>query len=88
MAFHVGQRVVCVNDRPINGPHLGGLKRGQVYTVSGFGACADGSLGVHVEEIWREGGTPFFAHRFRPVVERKTSIAIFEAMLTPSQVEA
>jgi hypothetical protein len=34
------------------------------------------------------GEIPFAAFRFRPVVERKTDISIFTAMLKPSKVEA
>lgn len=43
---------------------------------------------VHCRDVFREGG--FIANRFRPVVERKTDISIFQAMLnkTPEQVPA
>lgn len=37
---------------------------------------------VHCPDGFREGG--FIANRFRPVVERKTDISIFKAMLNPA----
>jgi hypothetical protein len=98
MTFHVGQKVVCVDDDPRSFLHAGapgvrfsgdlnGLKKGAVYTVRAFGrypAYPD-ILCVWLEEIIRP--TAFFdepayvAARFRPVVERKSDISIFTAML-------
>lgn len=85
MAFHVGQKVVCVdaewafygdsclNDRdPI---------KGAVYTVAEVRHFEDGAyLGLHElgdEVLFEHGG-------FRPVIERKTDISIFTRMLTPN----
>jgi len=78
--FHVGQKVVCVNasngDRESNfgrGYDLG-LREGEIYTV----------LSAHAEfiEVDRvKGGCGWDAVRFRPLVEHKTDISIFQRML-------
>lgn len=103
MAFHVGQKVVCVDvSAPLAGKtirgslvnaNLNGLTLGATYTVRGFGiSWTDGSAGIYLDEIVRiahEGAEiTFAARRFRPVIERKTDISIFTAMLTPNRVNA
>jgi len=97
MTFRVGQKVVCVNSEKFRNMDLnlsGGLfpKKGMIYTVRGF------SIGGHVlldeivelPHLWLEGYGEggWLVWRFRPVVERKTDISIFTAMLKPSKVEA
>lgn len=103
MTFHVGQKVVCVDDDETRyrvfaaaGLHfdgnLNGLKKGAVYTVRAVGHYAPypGLLCLWLVEIERpiihliqivHGEAPYVAARFRPVVERKTDISIFVAML-------
>ena len=85
--FAVGQKVECINDT--NGEHTSnygagfnyGLRRGAIYTV----AHGEDSYGIIVlAEV--DGG--WFKDRFRPVVERKTDISIFTAMLTPKTENA
>lgn len=90
MTFHVGQKVVCVDDTKANVPvaldRMGGLTRGRIYTVrqNGLASWIDGRPCVRLEEIVRPfPDTPYWAHRFRPVIERETSIEVFTAMLTP-----
>jgi hypothetical protein len=101
MAFHVGQRVVCVSDKlggswdailpgiAVGG--LDGLRRGSIYTVASVEYVY--SLEVLVlAEINRKqvkkkshiNARGFASSRFRPVVERKTDISIFEALLNPA----
>lgn len=95
MSFHVGQKVVCINDKPRepNTRWFGGEAPvvGQTYTIKRvyvFNGCPS----VWLEEVARHQrslaihGTDvgYGAYRFRPVIERKTSIDIFTAMLTPS----
>ena len=82
--FRVGQKVVCVDDELEPGCiRWGGVApvKGQVYTVSGFGKALRGDeLCLRLFEL----STPawcYLAHRFRPIVERKTDISIFTAML-------
>lgn len=87
MTFHVGQMVVCVDDRQdgrIGNEPWPVLKN--VYTISDFRVLDDG-LGVRVSEL----PTPleddrvypwFKAERFRPVA--KTDISIFTALLHPT----
>ena len=97
MNFYVGQKVVCVDDaaRPTAG--LGwsfkkpNVHIGEVYTIGGF-ENGGGELGVYLLEVVsnyppfpRSGlSRSFYPDRFRPVVERKTDISIFTAMLNPS----
>lgn len=80
--FYVGQKVVCVDGKPRNYPHCA-VRAGAVYTVSKIMHSIYGDS-LHVAEVdgdyWG-----FYADRFRPVVERKTDISIFTAMLNPSK---
>ena|SRR5882672_1886203 len=97
MNFHVGQKVVCVNDDCIEAGVLGPLKKGRIYTIreTGLRAWTDGAPCVRLTEIIRgplccEGGeeecdTPYWASRFRPIVRRKTDISVFTAMLKPAK---
>lgn len=102
MSFHVGQRVVCVDDveHLPSGVYLGAdgntwviagvlpLVKGATYTIRGIKRSSfDNDICVKVEEIadrWPhdEG---FWAHRFRPITEKKTDISIFTAMLQPNR---
>lgn len=70
-AFRVGQRVVCVN--PVDD-----LKPKQVYTIS---AMYGPYLGVR-GSVFGDNTAAYYVHRFRPIVSRPTSIAVFQAMLT------
>lgn len=96
MSFHIGQRVVCINDQMD-----GGATRwkdatypvfGQIYTVRGM-AVLPGGLILRLEEIIcptfgrdnEEAG--FGADHFRPVIERKTDISVFQRMLNPNMRE-
>lgn len=77
MAFRVGQKVVCVDSSQWE--HR--LRLNAVYTISALGVPWDDDLYLGLEETpnlstgnelhWR-------ACRFRPVIERKTSIEVFE----------
>lgn len=73
-----------------------GLRVGAVYTICAIRYLPDatyrGFAGNYVLDLvevkpdgsWR-GSKGFAARRFRPVVERKTDISIFKAMLNPSK---
>lgn len=85
--FHVGQRVVCINDaNPRLFPFMG-VSRGCVYTIRGIDD-GSGELGLFLEEVklpvpsGRKTEASFDATRFRPVKE--TDISIFTAMLNPT----
>lgn len=83
--FHVGQKVVCVDD---TGDRVGRTEtfpvKGVVYTIR---AC--GQYGVHLEEIINQpqqyiqdyGEVFFKARRFRPLIERKTDIGFAHEIL-------
>lgn len=85
--FIVGQRVVC-----IDADNTDLLDKGGVYTINYVGCWParsglDGAVvlyGVGLVEA-EASGLGFDARRFRPVVERKTDISIFKAMLNPSK---
>lgn len=90
MAFRVGQKVVCVDDGPSILGRLTGLVTGAVYTVTAVGLThpIDAQRLPCIEIAERDSPNAFWAHRFRPIVERKTDISIFTAMLdkTPERV--
>jgi hypothetical protein len=98
--FHVGQKVVCVNDNfelgfanQINIP-----EKGVVYTVRDIelatGVAGQKAIIVRLEEVvnpvldWDNGRMEvgFFPSRFRPLITRKTDISVFTAMLTGQKV--
>lgn len=100
MSFHIGQKVVCVDDGP---PEFNlrkeGLRRGAIYTVRevGLRSWFDGAPAVRLMEIIRgpkasetgdeDSDTPFWAHRFRPLIEHKTDISVFKKILADASKE-
>ena len=89
--FRVGQRVVCVDATWRNRKITCVLTKGVVYTIRGFCETSGGFIGLLLEEIIQPDGflengqeRGFYKDRFRPIVERKTDISIFKAMLTPA----
>jgi hypothetical protein len=96
--FRVGQKVVCVADYWTKDCYDGVRypTEGEVYTLRTVEFDErHGCVFVHLEEIKNpvlryQGGmleSSFDALAFRPLVERKTDISIFKAMLTPKTVE-
>ena len=91
--FHVGQKVVCIN----NGTSRFGwqsrpkaLKKGAIYTVT---ACWNHEVNkipavtlAEVEPTFGYNG--FDAERFAPINQRPTNIEVFRRMLTPSKQDA
>lgn len=94
MTFHVGQKVVCVDDTmPPEGNGIGtlnGLKKGSVYTVRRVGVDAlYQAPGVWLEEIIRPdwlhyGETAYNIIRFRPVAYPRQSAEHDIALFTPA----
>lgn len=77
--FRIGQKVVCVDASDFAESYL---VEGKIYTVISLtGRFLPGLILVDAED---PGG--WAAWRFRPVVERKTDIAIFTKMLNPESV--
>lgn len=84
--FFVGQKVVCVDDSN----QVPELQKGQTYIIER--GCFVGMAGktyVHIVGVYDERkrlgkDAGLYAHRFRPLVEKKTDIAVFTALLTPS----
>ena len=99
--FRVGQKVVCVDALVWTLGNCAsetpsGLREGEVYTIrairfdpnSNYRGINGGFL-LDLEEAapsksWTRS-IGFASARFRPVVERKTDISVFRAMLTPSK---
>lgn len=87
--FHVRQKVVCVCNHNIGlGCWLRDIpKVNHIYTIRGF-EVANGIDCLLLEEITNryltEGGTyseAYAASRFRPLVDKKTDISIFNEIL-------
>ena len=90
--FRVGQKVVCVAEFSGRCPHPIEPKVGDILTVrETFINPPTGELGLRFTEIVNEihhfygVERGYKATRFRPVVERRTDISVFRAMLTPSK---
>lgn len=73
---------------------MDGLSKGDIYTVRAAKTSLwTGHEILFLNELARpfcpleEGEAGFDSRRFRPIVERKTSISIFKAMLNPSKTE-
>lgn len=83
MTFRVGQKVVCVDT---SWPWaLGGI----VCTISALDVAPSGKPTIWASELGarpEDGG--WYASRFRPIVERKTSIEVFTKMLAGKRVDA
>lgn len=90
-AFHVGQKVVCIDDSIGLDGSAAPIEEGRIYTVRGVtkGHSVRGEdIGLLFKEIPPMPAFPQgYSHsRFRPVVERKTSIAIFHEILHTQRV--
>jgi hypothetical protein len=85
MTFHVGQRVVCITDDWEPEPGIApspDVRKGHVYTVQAIvnrGYPAIILCEVSSRNWYAQSG-------FRPAVERKTDIAVFQAMLIDKKV--
>lgn len=91
MTFRIGQRVVCVDAGKSHWDFDPGLKKGSVYTIAAIDEYWEGT-GLDLVELPApkvDGHYQAYrSDRFRPIVERKTDIAIFRKMLIPQGVEA
>lgn len=88
--FRVGQKVVCVDDRPTPLGFAPPFEAGNVLTIiaitEGFSHHGrDFGLIFHEVPCVAPYDDGYSVKRFRPVVERKTDISIFKAMLNPSK---
>ena len=88
MSFHVGQKVVCV-DASVNGRgDKPALVEGNIYTIAHIVTVND-KVGFNLIEAQIPKPLRIFypayrATRFRPVIERKTDISVFTALLNPA----
>ncbi len=88
--FYVGQEVICVDASPGEVSGRCYLTEGAVYVIRGFSGRAMGGVLLHGividAPLYTNGEERAFRRgRFRPAVKRKTSIAIFTAMLNTSK---
>lgn len=93
MTFYVGQKVVCVyagGDPAFDDwDESERIVVGQIYTIRRVYIDHDGEDCVWLDEVQRSHlsridwgpDVGYGAYRFRPVVERKTDISIFEEIL-------
>ena len=100
MAFHVGQKVEYVGQPPEGlgemlyrwlHPYEDIVRKGAPYTVANVYTMPDGDTLLELVEVpapetryWCAG---WLAVCFRPIVENKTNISIFTAMLNTKQRE-
>lgn len=82
MTFHVGQPVRCVDDSEWE--KVGTIKKGATYTVKSV-AVLHNTISLHLNEVVSVCGVPYYGWRFRPLIERKTDISCFTALLNPSR---
>lgn len=91
MAFRVGQKVVCVkkgswDGEPVN---IRQPQEKEIYTIETISSNLIDEMFFQFREIPHIDidGRPvrWFSERFRPLVERKTSIEIFTKMLLPQK---
>lgn len=83
--FHVGQKVVCVDDSPV-ALWPAPFKKGEIVTVSG---PSNSPNCIRLVE-YPEGSGPaagYYASRFRPLVEKKTDISVFTEILKRETVD-
>lgn len=95
MAFHVGQKVVCVRDSVGRMKPAGVIMpvRDQIYVIRDIVRGFDGRHfrpGLLLEGLINPIGPydleyNFDPDRFRPLVEHKTDISVFTAMLNTSK---
>jgi hypothetical protein len=81
--FYVGQRVECVRGHVL-------VIKGQHYTIE-RGSYLESWGGPYVTLIGIAnsfGHRGFYAYRFRPLVEKKTDISVFTALLKPVRQDA
>lgn len=82
--FYIGQRVVCITHYP----SAARVKHGEVYTIDGFAPCRNpklppGLILCGIQPSRRKDGSlkGWDPICFRPVLDRKMDISIFEQML-------
>jgi hypothetical protein len=91
MMFEIGHRVVCVKDNPEPDEPAPFLAIGTIYTVSGFEDWEGeimlllAEMAIHNVPHWSQG---YAQECFRPVVENKTDISVFTAILKPEKTPA
>lgn len=87
--FHVGQKVVCIDDTNFTHKNVGDtVMAGRIYVIRGFDRYVRKSVrGIYLNGVYcraRRGGRgngeelSWKPYRFKPLTERKTDISVFE----------
>jgi hypothetical protein len=95
MTFRVGQKVVCVEDHDVVGTGVwyddDRIARGEIYTIKRLWVDILGNPVCDLVERSRDTASNYWGFRlgycrtrFRPIVEKKTDISIFTALLDPA----
>jgi hypothetical protein len=95
--YYSGQKVVCIDAKP-RGDYKWEpgeeLEKDKVYTIFKVHESPWGFLILELMELSRGFDTKFYfqlygynADRFRPLVDTKTDISIFDEVLNPKQLE-
>ena len=90
----VDQKVICIDDDWGSAPEVQHWpKKGEVYTVRTVAAQAsNGKIFIRLHEVVNprtdeHHEAEFWAECFRPAVERKTDISVFQRLLQPKTEE-
>lgn len=82
--FYVGQKVVCIDDKPDPLGRPIWVKKDEIYTISDiFFWCHCMALRL-TEAPSNFNLIGWKSDMFRPIVEKKTDISIFTALLNPA----
>jgi len=93
MPFVTGQKIVCIDDTCLKGKNWFGPKlvKNRIYTVRDFVPnSTDEEPCIRLVELVRKkyaDFTGFRVSRFRPIIEKKTDISIFEKLLLNKELE-
>ena len=91
--FRVGQKVVCIDDDWGPAPEVQHWpKKGDVYTVRSIAVGRSNKIFIRLHEVVNpktdeHHEAEFWAECFRPAVERKTDISVFQRLLQPKTEE-
>lgn len=89
MTFRTGQKMVCIDDGPLSDGRPHPFKRGTVLTIERVGNCSPDCAGFQfVGAELLDGRWLCCSKRWRPAVDRPTSIEVFKSALKPAREDA
>jgi hypothetical protein len=88
--LEINQKIICINNRSLSS-RIFPLVVGRIYTIRDIMTdVPEHNRGVVlllneiINNLHADGERAYYSDRFRPLVERKTSIEVFQKMLNPS----